>query len=425
LAAAPVSGHVFRVQRQRGPAWYAKYRLPDGRQVQRRIGPAWTTRGRPAAGYFTKRSAEAWLHEVLEQARAGTLPGLRRSNATVADAAAEWLRYVVEDRAIKPSTQKEYRSMLNAHILPAFGDRPLEALTARDIERWRARLSVCPRTKNKLVTVLHGIYRRAQRVWDLSINPALNVERLREPRSLDMDVFTPEEVMALVRAAASEQDAAIVLTAAFTGLRRGELVALRWRDVDFAASLIRVRATYAHEALTTPKSGRVRSVPMAPAVAAALARLGQRGVAVGDVDQVFLGAGGGYLDGSALRRRYERALERAGLRRLRFHDLRHTFGTRMIAVADIVRVRLTASRLPTTTAPTGTSRLATARGSTSTAIRPIPATMTTPSSSSCGARTLRHLLLPWRAGRSLPPSGTRCSPRRAIAAQCRRAATSR
>ena len=49
------SGHVFRVERKRGPQWYAKYRLPDGRQVQRRIGPAWTGRGRPPAGYFTKR----------------------------------------------------------------------------------------------------------------------------------------------------------------------------------------------------------------------------------------------------------------------------------------------------------------------------------------------------------------------------------
>jgi integrase len=103
-------------------------------------------------------------------------------------------------------------------------------VTARDIERWRAGLAVCPRTKNKLVTVLHGIYRRAQRVWELSVNPALNVERLREPRRLDIDVFTPEEVMALVRAAGSEQDAAIFLTAAFTGLRRGELVALRCRS---------------------------------------------------------------------------------------------------------------------------------------------------------------------------------------------------
>ncbi|MDP9385216.1 MAG: H-NS histone family protein, partial [Actinomycetota bacterium] len=62
------SGHVFRVERKRGPQWYAKYRLPDGRQVQRRVGPAWTGRGRPPAGHFTKRSAEAWLRDVLDQA---------------------------------------------------------------------------------------------------------------------------------------------------------------------------------------------------------------------------------------------------------------------------------------------------------------------------------------------------------------------
>ena len=72
--------------------------------------------------------------------------------------------------------------------------------------------------------------------------------------------------MALVRAADSEQDAAIYLTAAFTGLRQGELIALRWRDVDFAGSAIRVRASYTNGHLTTPKSGKVRSVPMAARV---------------------------------------------------------------------------------------------------------------------------------------------------------------
>src|ERR1700733_7758484 len=84
-----VSGHVFRVERARGPVWYAKYRLPDGRQVQRKIGPAWCGRGRPAVGYVTKRLAEDWLRSVLEEARRGTLPGLVCTRATLADAAAE------------------------------------------------------------------------------------------------------------------------------------------------------------------------------------------------------------------------------------------------------------------------------------------------------------------------------------------------
>jgi integrase len=142
-----------------------------------------------------------------------------------------------------------------------------------------------------------------------------------------------------VRSAASDHDAAIYLTAAFTGLRRGELLALRWRDVDFAGDTIRVRASYADGALTTPKSGKVRSVPMAPEVAAALAKWGHRGHSTDDDDLVFIGELGGYVDGSALRRRYDIAVKTAGLRPLRFHDLRHTFGTRMIAKADIRRVQ--------------------------------------------------------------------------------------
>ncbi len=164
--------------------------------------------------------------------------------------------------------------------------------------------------------------RRIQHVWGLPVNPLASVEKQRQRSSGDIDVFSPEEVMALARAGACEQDAAIYMTAAFTGLRRGELIALRWRDVDFAGSLIRVRASYAGSQLTTPKSGKVRSVPMAPMVAEALARLAQRELFVSDDDLVFAGETGGYLDGSALRRRYAGALERAGLRPVRFHDLR-------------------------------------------------------------------------------------------------------
>ncbi len=143
----------------------------------------------------------------------------------------------------------------------------------------------------------------------------------------------------MVRAAASEMDGAIYLTAAFTGLRRGEVLALRWRDVDFEGSTIRVRASYAANQLSTPKSGKVRSVPMAPDVAEALARLSQRGRFTGDDDFVFAGEFGLPINGDALSSRYEKALEAAGLRRLRFHDLRHTFGTRMIRQADIRRVQ--------------------------------------------------------------------------------------
>lgn len=334
--ARPISGHVFRVDRARGPVWFAKYRLPDGRQVQKKIGPAWTRPGRPDDGFVNRRGAEAWLSDVLAQAHAGTLPGMVRTGVTFERAGAEWLRYCVEDRACKPSTMVDYRHTVNRVLVPVFGPLLLEDITAPAIEAWRASLQTAARTRNKQLTILNGIVRRAQKRFGLQRNPVLEIERMREPRQVNLDVFSPEEVMALVRAAESEQDAAIYLTAAFTGLRRGELVALRWRDVDFAGCVIRVRASYSAGALTTPKSGKLRSVPMAPQVAETLARLGRTAT---DDALVFLGEGGGYLDGSALRRRYKLALERAGLRSLRFHDLRHTFGTRAISKADILRVK--------------------------------------------------------------------------------------
>src|SRR3954468_16310337 len=336
-----ISGHVFRVERNRGPAWYAKYRLPDGRQVQKRIGPAWSSRGRPSAGYFTKRTAEDWLREIVDQARAGTLPGLIRTGVTFAEAAEAYLTWLEVDRERKPSTLRDYRSMVRTHMLPTFGAAFVEDITPDQIERWRRSFdpALANRTKIKVMTVLFGILERARKVHRLPTNPARDMEKPTQRRRAGLDVFSVEEVMALVRAADGEQDGAIFLVAAFTGLRRGELVALRWRDVDFAGQTIRVVASYTDGVLTTPKSGKVRSVPMAPEVAAALARLASRGEWTSDDDLVFVGMAGGYLDASALYRRYKLALRRAGLRNLRFHDLRHTFGTRAITKASILQVK--------------------------------------------------------------------------------------
>jgi integrase len=310
------------------------------------LGPAWTERGRPPAGYFTKRTAEDWLRDRLDEMRRGTAPGLVETGATFADAAEEYLRFAEQDRGCKPSTVRGYRSAIKAHLLPVFGSMRIEDITVREIERWRSGMSgarqvreLSNKTKNNLLVLMHAIFRRAVKLYGLPVNPVANVDRFRVRSSGDIEVFSPEEIWSLVRAAVSEKDAAIFLTAAFTGLRRGELLGLRWRDVDFGGSTIRVRASYAAGQLTTPKSGKVRAVPMAPDVASALARLGQRERFVGEDEFVFCGEAGLPLDGDALSSRYRRALEVAGLRRLRFHDLRHTFGTRMIREADIRRVQ--------------------------------------------------------------------------------------
>jgi integrase len=334
-----VSGHVFRVERKRGPQFYVKYRV-GGRQVQKRLGPAWLEPGQAPPGYYTRKTAEAELAAILTDARRGAVPHSVGFGATVREAAEEWLRHSEWERGVKASTLSEYRSVVDAHIVPRFGDYGLEAVTAREIEAWAAELLASGRSRrtvNKILVMFGGLFERARRVWDLPSNPVNDVSRKRERYSGDLDFFSPEEVMRLVRAAASEQDAAIFLTAAYTGLRRGELVALRWRDILFDHEAIRVRASYSYGALTTPKSGRARTVPMVPDVAEALAHL--RPFLVGDADLVFPGIDSAYLDGSALRRRYKAALKRAGLRELRFHDLRHCFGSLAINALTILEVK--------------------------------------------------------------------------------------
>lgn len=332
-----VSGHVYRVERQRGPQWYMKYRLPNGRQVQRRIGPVWTSkREEPPPGHFTKRGAQAVLDDALAQARRGELGGVARSRVTLAEAADEWLDYVENDRQRKRSTVTDYKHMVD-RIKDKLGSHRLSDVTPELLEAYRDELigkGLANRTINKYLIVLNGIFQRAMKTHRLPANPMRLVEKRPRQKSAGIDVYSREEVMALVRAAESEQDAAIYLTAAFTGLRMGELLALRWRDVDFPLDSVHVRRSFTGGHEDTPKSGRERTVPMSDEVSQALARLSQRAAFTAADDLVFCGALGGHLMGSDLRLRYKAAARTAELRELRFHDLRHTFGTHAIRTAD-------------------------------------------------------------------------------------------
>jgi integrase len=136
------------------------------------------------------------------------------------------------------------------------------------------------------------------------------------------------------------RDSEAVRVAAYSGLRLGELLALRWRDVDWTGSALTISRSLSSGVEGTTKTGHVRRVPMADQAAAALDRLSQREDFVSPDDYVFCNALGRSLDGSALRRRYKRARDAAGLRPLRWHDLRHTFGSLLVAGGvDLVSIK--------------------------------------------------------------------------------------
>lgn len=340
MSGGRVTGHVAQRQRKRGAVYYLRYRFEDGRQVQKLLGPAWTERSRPPAGYYTRKTAEQELQSVLVKAREGTLPGSQpRSGRTFEDACADWLRYVEHDKQRAPSTVSDYSNVVRAALLPEFGrDTPLEHITTARIEAYRERLldegRLTRRSIQKVLVLLFAVLKRAKRRGWIPSNPAEDVERVTVKRSGDFNVLASVDVAAVARAAESEQDAALYTVAAFTGLRLGELRALRWRDLDFAKQTVIVRSSYTHGRPGPPKSGKVRSVPLIDQAAAALDALSRRPMFVGSDDLVFCTEVGGHINDDRLRERFYAALDAAGLGDKRagtdpmvFHDLRHTFGT--------------------------------------------------------------------------------------------------
>jgi integrase len=369
----PISGHVFRRKRKTGDRWMAKWRDAEG-QHQVVLGKVWTKRGRPAEGYLTKQGAQRELDAILADARRHKITSQPRlaSTVTFAEAALEWLRYVEHDRKRRPSTIADYRWIVERRLLPDFGELALESITTQRIDNWRVELvtaggiadgeGLSARTINKYLGVMHSILKRAQRTYGLAANAAAWAERQPVTRSGDFYVLSAAEVEALARAAREgrhrkppkhptgfewraklrqqdQQDAAIFLTAAYAGLRLGELRSLRWRDLDFGKRLIHVRHSYVMRNEDAPKSGRVRSVPMIDQVAVALDQLSRRDGWTGEEDLVFVNPSGEHIEDSALRRRFYAALKAAGLKHIRFHDLRHSFGTLAVQVFPLTDVK--------------------------------------------------------------------------------------
>lgn len=257
--------------------------------------------------------------------------------------------------------------MLDAHLLPEFGTERIETITAEQFEQWRDRLvkdgARSRKTVNKIATQAHAIFQHAAERFDLGVNVASQVRRLRESNdSGRFDFFSPQDVEMLAATAArgahrdlnrpavsdskrtlrtedDRQDGVIYLTAALAGLRRSELLALLWEDVDFEHSSIRIYEGYAERKTGKPKSRKSRTVPMIDQLGAALTDLKGRGHHTARRDHVFVSRLGTELDGSALRRRYITAHDAAGLRPLRFHDLRYTFASVAINVASITQVQ--------------------------------------------------------------------------------------
>ena len=308
---------------RRNRTWHAdfRYRCPEtGRR--RRFRRTTGLRGRRVEA---EALARRW-HRELEAP-----PPPVEHAAAFSGFAHHWLALHVRGRC-SPSTQRSYEQILRVHLVPFFGDRDLRSLTAEDGAAYRSarREMLSAKTVVNHLGVLSSMLEKAVAWGYCTHNIARGIERPRVP---------PPPVRWWTRAQSGRfliacQEVApdwhpFFLTALRTGLRLGELIALRARDVQLdGAGMIDVRRSVHRGLEGPPKSGRARQVPLTPSLKAVLS-LRLEGLSVDGL--VFPGPQGGFVTRDQIKHPFWRATAGAGLERIRFHDLRHSFASQLVS----------------------------------------------------------------------------------------------
>ena len=247
----------------------------------------------------------------------------------------------------KRSTIQDYRGHLRRHLVPFFGERPIDKIEPAQVAQYLKRKrsdGLSSKTVQNHLNFLHGVFAFAiKRGWAQS-NPVAYVDRPKKNRSPHQRVrfLQPAELDKLIDAVPEDTlggvERALYLAAALTGLRQGELLALKWLDIDWQVGRVRVADNFTRGQMDTPKSHEGRSVPMAARLARELEDLRRRSRFPADRDLVFCHPDTGHvLDPSKMRKRFKDALAEAGVHEITFHELRHTFGTQMAAAGAPLR----------------------------------------------------------------------------------------
>jgi len=279
-------------------------------------------------------------HGDPEKVFSSTQPAALAAPAPIFQEAAErWLS--VDGAALKTGTREDYQGILNRHILPVFGVRPVTEITRADVEDWwagiRGKGLSHPRL-SPIRTVLTHVFRRAVASGMLTHNPAEAITgRIgREDREVRQVEWLTEPELTTLLAVAEQREPRyhpILFTLASTGIRLGEAVGLQVGDVDAKRCKLAIRRAIRKRRVGSPKSGKPRTVDVPPATIAVLQNwLGvvraEAAVRGEEACWLFPSASGAPVDEPLIRDALGRALKAAGIRRkLRVHHLRHTYAS--------------------------------------------------------------------------------------------------
>ncbi len=299
---------------KKGKSYYVVFRFKDPKTKKKK--QKWIVAGKK------KKDAEKKLTDLMEDINGNTYRDIKK--ATFAEFSKRWLNIYAEMKT-KPSTFRSYRDITNNHLIPYMGDYLLKDIDTAMLQEYVALRfkKVKPKTVvNELVPVKE-MFKHAVKWGYLKFNPAEGVERPRVEKE-EMEILAPEEIKLFLEHVTLKYRT-FFLTAILTGLRRGELLGLHGEDIDWNHNQIHVRRSLWKGQIVSPKTkASVRRVDMTPTLAQEL-RKHKFSCSIEDSDFLFCNADGKSLSPDSLvRRQFLPALERAGVKRVRFHDLRHT-----------------------------------------------------------------------------------------------------
>lgn len=342
-------GHI----RRRGDKYIAVFYL--GRdQASGKIRNKWTT-------HETRRGAEDWLARMYAQKRAGG--GMSPARVRLGDHLQEWLDNSVEGR-VAPTTRASYRETVRLHLTPALGDILLSNLSAPAIQRYLAQKrgeGLSPTTVRYHAAVLNRALGYAIRWGRLLTNPMQFVDLPKRHRP-EVTVWDEEQIRLFLGQAKASPYYSLYLAAITTGMRQGELLGLRWKDVDLTLGVAHVVQKFyrlgGERLFSPPKNGKGRTVDLPAALIKVLRQVREKqteqrlGTVYDDSGLVFCQSDGKPLHAhNVTQRDFKQVIKDAKVPPIRFHDLRHSHATLLLREGvhpKIVQERLGHSQISTT-----------------------------------------------------------------------------
>jgi len=323
---------VYKDPNAKKNPWYFEINYSEGGKYKKK----------KKRGFKTKKEAEAAMAEMQNDLNKGTY--IEPSKALYSSFMADWLKD--KQTKVKRRTLETYTGLVNNHILPFIGNIELSKLTPRHIQDLYNKLFETGRLSDENIQKVHTIINDSLNKavsWEMIAKNVASVVDRPKARKKEMEVWEVDEAHSFLKAAEKDRYYIAFLLALTTGMRQGEILGLRWKDVDLEKGILSITQTLSHDGKELQVGAKTNSGNRTVSIDAETIRelklIHKRCKAENleavpgmyqDNDLVVCTSVGTPVTPRNLMRTFYRLIEKAGVKKIRFHDLRHTHATMLL-----------------------------------------------------------------------------------------------